>query len=111
MSRTPATRCKSFYGKKVGQNGAQGKAIRVLSQKTSVNNSYRRGVRLDERPENFTLTPAADGDSSGSENEFSQEDDYNFDETPNASYLGWYIICILPPPPPPPPPPRTVNHW
>ena len=85
MSRTPATRCKSFYRKKVGQNGAQGKAIRGLSQKTSVNNSYRRGVRLDERPENFTLTPAAGGDSSGSESEFSQEDDYNFDETPTGT--------------------------
>ena len=48
-------------------------------------------MRLDECPENFTLTPAAGGDSSGSESEFSQEDDYNFDETPtgiNANYLG-----------------------
>ena len=50
MSHTPATRCNSFYGKIVGQNGTQGKAIRVLSQRTSFNNSYRCRVHVDERP-------------------------------------------------------------
>ena len=106
MSRTPASRCKSFYGRKVGQNDGQGKAVRGLSQKTSVNNSYRRGMRLDERPENFTITPAAEGGSSddnGSESEeLSQEGDFDFNElSPTVEHsLGGYVKTNTLPPPP-----------
>ena len=70
-------------------------------------------MRLDERPENFSITPATEGsisDDNGSESEeFSQEGDFNFDEpSPTVEHsLGMLKqICNRMPtayrPPPPP---------